>query len=148
MGLKPEASLSQPPAGAVQKQEAQAMTPEEKHEHVCPTCALNAYKAEQEAAARQKAADRVTALETELATAKTNQPQPQVPSLMDLVAHCESGSCSHHAEEWNTVKAQIIERIPADYIKSKASELGMIEKPAAQAEAPHTDLPLRIVVGE
>jgi len=63
------------------------------------------------------------------AGASLAQELPQVPSLISLIAHCESGECEDHAAEWNDVKAKIIARVPDDYIKSRAAALGMVEKP-------------------
>lgn len=97
-------------------------------------CALNLYKAEQkaeqEAAKTKTALERIEAVEKERDTARAEvttlqSKPPQVPSLMSLIAHCESGECGDHAAEWNDVKTKIIKKIPDDYIKSRAAVLGM-----------------------
>lgn len=105
----------------------------------CPHCAENRRKASEASLAIDAMRNEKDSVKGERDTLQgmlqvlqdqAQRPQTdQVPSLFSLIAHCESGECSEHAAEWNDVKARVIERIPDDYVRSRASVLGMVEKP-------------------
>ena len=60
-------------------------------------------------------------------------PADSIPSLDAVVAHCEGGTCDAHMKQLDALKTRIVtaafEAMPAEVVKAKAADLGMVDKP-------------------
>ena len=54
------------------------------------------------------------------------------PGLTAVIAHCEGGQCPSHAQQWEEVKAKIVQKaiplLPKEIIRKRGLELGLIPK--------------------
>lgn len=65
------------------------------------------------------------------ATVTTDPPatSTEVPTLDQVIAHCESGRCAAHTKAWDDAKAKIVEaayeQIPNEVLRAKARAAGI-----------------------
>lgn len=56
-----------------------------------------------------------------------------IPSLDAVISHCEGGTCEAHMKQLDALKTRIVtaafEAMPAEVVKAKAADLGMVDKP-------------------
>jgi len=54
----------------------------------------------------------------------------EAPTLRSVIDHCQDGSCSAHAEEWEGVKTKIVQeaygQIPDDVLRAEGLKRNMI----------------------
>jgi len=65
------------------------------------------------------------------ATVTTDPPaaSSEIPSLEQVIAHCESGRCAAHTKAWDDTKAKIVEaaydQMPTEVLRAKARAAGI-----------------------
>lgn len=83
--------------------------------------------------------DELTTQVTNLVTLLTKERAPltdapatsttEIPSLDQVIAHCESGRCAAHTKAWDDAKAKIVEaayeQMPAEVLRAKARAAGI-----------------------
>jgi DNA repair exonuclease SbcCD ATPase subunit len=71
----------------------------------------------------------IKALQDQLAAAQAAK--PAMPSLQEVIQHCESGQCQEHAAEWETIKTKIgtetMKKITPAMVEEWATKLGMVK---------------------
>jgi len=89
-------------------------------------------------AAQTDKIDALTTQVTNLVTLLTKERAPatdppatssEIPSLDQVIAHCESGRCAAHTKAWDDAKAKIVEaaydQMPAEVLRAKARAAGI-----------------------
>jgi hypothetical protein len=109
-----------------QEVEMTTQSKEEKHEIGCPGCRKHEYR-EVDLERDVELRDRTIAeLKAQLANQAPAEVKQAYPTVEDFVDHCESGSCSVHKQEWDAVKAKIIQstidNLPGEALPDKIVE--------------------------
>lgn len=82
----------------------------------------------------EKAGEKINGYQNTVKALEAQSTKPQeLPSLGAVIAHCESGQCKQHADEWNAIKSKIAkaaqDAITPEEITARALKLGMRPKP-------------------
>ncbi len=137
--------LTENNAGKVEKEtkldDKTAETIEKHDPATCPNCIVNAAKINELTnslqLAQQRAANAEAILEASAEDETPAETSIVVPEVDDFIAHCEDGSCKHHADDWDAVKARIAKAavensdgtmLPDKVIEAEGLRRGLIPK--------------------
>ncbi len=94
----------------------------------CPNCQAKEYRVKDLEERDHQARLKIEGLEK---TVTELQAKPkELPSLSEILRHCEDGSCQAHAKELEPIKQKIVQaaydNIPPELVAQKAEELGLL----------------------